>query len=76
MVAKAGMVQVAGVTYRVARLRRRYDVVRVLDDRTVGAFQVAPSLELVESVIPGETLREIAREALRRCIAYREPQYA
>ena len=61
-----GMVQVAGTTYRIVRLRRgQYHVVRVLDDRSVGEFTSAPRLEIQPVGIEAGLLREIARVAVQ-----------
>jgi hypothetical protein len=61
-----GMVQVHGVTYRIARVRAgQYEVVRVLDDVRIGLFSVGPH---EEAVIQGDTpdvVREVARVALQ-----------
>ena len=62
-----GMVQVDGVTYRIVRVASsRYDVVRVLDDQKVGAFQSAPTFEVTAVGITEGALREIAKTAIQR----------
>jgi len=61
-----GMVQVHSVTYRIVRLRAgQYDVVRLLDDVSVGTFSLAPHQEaLCEGAAP-DLVREVARAALQ-----------
>jgi hypothetical protein len=62
-----GMVQVLGTTYRIVRLEtRRYEVVRIRDDLTVGAFQNGPRLEVEARSIEPELMREIARVAIQK----------
>ena len=61
-----GMIQVAGTTYRIVRLRRgQYDVVRVLDDVVVGGFTSTPQIEVNAKAIEHTLLREIARVAIQ-----------
>ena len=61
-----GMVQVDGSTYRIVRTAyAHYDVVRVLDDKTVGAFRSAPRVEVTTADIDAKLLREIARTAIQ-----------
>jgi hypothetical protein len=61
-----GMVQVAGTTYRIVRIKRgHYSVVRVLDDVAVGSFSAGKSFEMVSAGIDAELLREIARVAIQ-----------
>ena len=61
-----GMIQVAGTTYRIVRLKRgRYDVVRVLDDVLVGGFTSAPHVQLHADGIDDALMREIARVAIQ-----------
>ena len=46
-----GMVQVAGVTYRIVRVERgMYDVVRILDDQRVGQFRTIPRVEVTAAL--------------------------
>jgi hypothetical protein len=59
-----GMVQVLGATYRIVQKGSSYEVVRVLDDRVVGAFRHATELEVIGGEAP-EQLLLIARAALR-----------
>jgi hypothetical protein len=60
-----GMVQLEGVTYRIARLGAgSYSVIRVLDDQEVGAFTTAPRLGFEARLIAPELLREVARLAI------------
>ena len=61
-----GMVQVAGVTYRIVRLRAgEYDVVRVLDDSRIGMFSLgnAPAFSAEGSAL--EVVKSVARAALQ-----------
>ena len=60
-----GMVQLAGVTYRIVRVAvGSYSVVRIKDDVDVGSFHVAPALGIeARSVEPG-LLREVALLAI------------
>lgn len=60
-----GMVQLAGVTYRIVRLMRgSYSVVRISDDKDVGRFHLAPALGIEALGIEPALLREIARLAI------------
>lgn len=60
-----GMVQVAGRTYRIVRLTPgHYNVVRILDDRRVGAFS-RPTNEVLADGIEPILMREIVREAVQ-----------
>jgi hypothetical protein len=66
MQAVKGMVLVDGATYRIVRTSRaHYDVVRISDDTTVGAFKSAPRVEVLSSTIDQKVLREIARVAIQ-----------
>jgi hypothetical protein len=61
-----GMVQVAGVTYRIVRLvPYSYEVVRIIDDRVIGHFHLAPELRVVAENGGAATLYEIAQNAIR-----------
>jgi hypothetical protein len=61
-----GMIQVAGTTYRIVRLKRgQYDVVRVLDDVVVGGFTCAPQVVVHPVGIDAALMREIARVAIQ-----------
>lgn len=61
-----GMVQVAGITYRIVRVERgMYDVVRILDDQRVGQFRTIPRVEVVASSTADETMAEIAKAAVK-----------
>jgi hypothetical protein len=61
-----GMIQVAGTTYRIVRLKRgEYNVVRVLDDVLVGGFTSAPQIEIRADGIEPTLMREIARVAIQ-----------
>jgi hypothetical protein len=60
-----GMVQLAGVTYRIIRVSSgSYSVVRIRDDQTVGSFQLAPQLGIEALHIEPALLREVARLAI------------
>lgn len=66
MHAVKGMVVVDGVTYRIVRTApASYQVVRISDDATVGAFRSAPRLEITAATIEHGRLREIARTAIQ-----------
>lgn len=61
-----GMIQVAGTTYRIVRLRRgEYNVVRVLDDMLVGGFTSVPQIEVRAETVDASLMREIARVAIQ-----------
>lgn len=60
-----GMVQVAGTTFRIARLQPgHYEVVRILDDTRLGSFWCEPRFAISESS-DRELLREVARCAIQ-----------
>jgi hypothetical protein len=59
------MVQFGGNTYRIVKRDEIHEIVRVLDDCSVGAFRRAPSFELVECRIERDVALAIARLALR-----------
>jgi len=60
-----GMVQLAGITYRIVRARAgTYHVVRIADDCEVGSFHTAPALEIEARAIAPALLRDIARLAI------------
>ncbi len=66
MSAVKGMVQVGGGTYRIVRLSStNYEVIRVLDDRSVGTFRSSPTLEVSPREIDAALLREVARSAIK-----------
>ena len=61
-----GMVQVAGVTYRIVRLKRgEYEVIRILDDSKVGTFKNGPRVETTAHTVDPTLMREIARAAIQ-----------
>lgn len=65
MAAVKGMVQVHGSTYRIMRLSpAAYEVVRVLDDTSVGTFRLNP-LAVMTSGIDPAVLRQVARTAIQ-----------
>ena len=60
-----GMVQVAGTTFRIVRIKRgHYDVVRILDDARIGSFWCEPTFAVSDSP-HSEMLREVARCAIQ-----------
>jgi hypothetical protein len=60
-----GMVQLAGITYRIVRLERgSYSVVRISDDMNVGRFHLAPALGIEPQGVEPALLREVARLAI------------
>jgi len=60
-----GMVQVAGGTYRIVRLRQgAYEVVRILDDARVGTFTSVPTIQVTSSDIDPALMELIARAAI------------
>lgn len=63
--AREGMVQVSGRTYRIEKIAQCHEVVRIADDRRVGAFTHGPGLRIVRSEIDSDELTAIARAALR-----------
>ena len=64
MQAVKGMVQVAGITFRIARIGPgMYEAVRILDDARVGTFQNAP-LKVLTHDVEYELMREVALSAV------------
>ena len=60
-----GMVQLAGITYRIVRVSSgSYSVVRIRDDIQVGSFSLAPTLGVKAERIDADLMREIARLAI------------
>lgn len=60
-----GMVQLAGVTYRIVRIAvGAYSVIRISDDVEVGGFRLAPQLGIEACRIEPALMREIARLAI------------
>jgi hypothetical protein len=60
-----GMVQLAGVTYRIVRVAQgSYSVVRISDDSDVGCFHLAPTLGIEARGVEPALLREVARLAI------------
>jgi len=60
-----GMVQLAGITYRIVRVAHgSYSVVRISDDRDVGRFHLAPALGVEPQGVEPALLREVARLAI------------
>lgn len=61
-----GMVQVAGTTYRIVRMGRGvYEVIRILDDSSVGTFECGRPLAVSPRGIASAELRQIASTAVR-----------
>lgn len=61
-----GMVQVAGTTYRIVRLKHgQYNVVRILDDARVGSFSNGSAIQVTPDGIDATLLREIVRVAIQ-----------
>lgn len=58
------MVQYNGTTYRIVKRGDLHEIVRVLDDTSVGSFRRTPRLELVECRIDRDVVLAIARSAL------------
>ncbi len=60
-----GMVQLAGITYRIVRVAAgSYSVVRISDDLDVGSFHLAPQLGIEARNVDSGVLREVARLAI------------
>ena len=60
-----GMVHLAGITYRIVRVKLgSYSVVRISDDLDVGSFHLAPELGIEARSVEPELLREVARLAI------------
>jgi hypothetical protein len=61
-----GMIQVNSVTYRIVRVRAgHYDVVRLLDDVSIGSFSLGSGREPIIEGDAHEILRAVARAALQ-----------
>lgn len=58
------MVQFGGNTYRIVKRDTLHEIVRLLDDCSVGSFRREPAFELVECRIEREVVLAIARLAL------------
>jgi hypothetical protein len=58
------MVQFGGNTYRIIKRDAVHEIVRVLDDCSVGSFRREPSFELLECRIDRDVVLAIARLAL------------
>lgn len=66
MRAVKGMVLVAGTTYRITRMSSgMYEVTRILDDQSVGTFQVGPPLQVEARGIEPNLLKDIGRTAVQ-----------
>jgi hypothetical protein len=61
-----GMVQVLGFTYRVVRVGFGvYDVVRLLDDTSVGRFRTVPQATTESTSVEPQVMNEIMRAAIQ-----------
>jgi hypothetical protein len=59
-----GMVQVGGTTYRIVRLERgHYEVVRILDDASLGTFRARPAVTVTSG--DEELVLLVARAAIQ-----------
>jgi len=62
-----GMIQVDGITYRIAHLgKNAYEIVRLLDDVSLGAFGRERASLSSTFIAGGHSLRHIARIAVRQ----------
>jgi hypothetical protein len=62
-----GMVQVSGVTYRIVKVEQgRYEVIRILDEAKVGAFETVPRLRIHAEDAQIELVRRITMTALKQ----------
>src|SRR4051812_18172614 len=62
-----GMVQVSGVTYRIVKVEQgRYEVIRILDEAKVGAFETMPRLRIYAVGAELELVRRITMTALKQ----------
>jgi len=62
-----GMVQFLDQTYRIMKVSRRsYEVFRILDDASIGRFDVNPGLRVHPSGVTREELLQIAIAALKQ----------
>jgi hypothetical protein len=68
------MVQFGGTTYRIIKRDTVHEIVRVLDDFSVGSFRREPTLELVECRIEPDVTLAIARLALHTARLSYEPK--
>jgi hypothetical protein len=60
-----GMVQVGGTTYRIVRVERGlYEVIRILDDQSLGTFRARPAVH-VTSGTDEELVLLVARAAIQ-----------
>ena len=61
-----GMIQINSVTYRIVRVRTgHYEVVRLLDDVSIGNFSLGAYEEPLVAGDAPDVVREVARAALR-----------
>lgn len=65
MATSKGMVNVAGVTYRLVEQDELHLVFRLLDDRLIGIFRDQPRLMILETSIGTEALVNVAHAALK-----------
>ena len=72
-----GMIQVSDVSYRIDRVGRGYEIVRLLDDITIGSFRDSPPWAFVRSGdVDENSLRAIAVAAVRQGRTVWEPASA
>jgi hypothetical protein len=62
-----GMVQVAGVTYRIVKIEHgKYEVIRILDELRVGGFEMLPRLRIHAADEHIELVRQVTMTALKQ----------
>ncbi|SRR5258706_10275494 len=62
-----GMVQVAGATYRIVKVSKgTYDVIRILDEVSVGSFETVPKVKVQPTHVTEKVLLEITMTALKQ----------
>jgi len=62
-----GMVQVAGVTYRIVKIKHgRYEVIRILDEVRIGTFETVPRLRIHAADVDLERVRAVTVTALKQ----------
>ena len=62
-----GMVQVAGVTYRIVKIEHgSYEVIRILDEVRIGSFDTVPRLRIHAADVDLELVRAVTMTALKQ----------
>ena len=62
-----GMIQLFGITYRVARVQHNnYQVTRIRDDVLVGSFACGQTIEVTAVDVDALLMRQIASAAVRK----------